>query len=184
MARHRIFIAINFPPRTKKEFVSYQKKWGDLPIRWTRENNLHLTLVFLGSVDDRDLPEVIERTNKAAENHHPFSIDFNRIFLGPPGRTPRMFWLEGRENQELSDLKADLAGELEALSFKEEKRSFRPHITLGRIKMDSWARLQNKPKIEEKISVILPVNSIEIMESHLKSTGPDYFILESINLGE
>lgn len=182
-AKHRIFIAINFPPEVKKEFLFYQKKWEDLPVRWTKEDNLHLTLVFIGYVEDEGLLKILETTRKIAKNSQPFSIHFQRVLLGPPDRAPRMFWVEGEKNQELSVLKNNLEKELSGLKSKQELREFKVHITIGRIKMLEWRQLQKKPRIEEKISLTVPVNSIEVMESKLKPTGPDYFVLESIKLG-
>ena len=181
--KHRIFIAINFLPEIKKEFLFYQKKWEDLPVRWTKEDNLHLTLVFIGYVEDEGLLKILETTKEIAKNSQPFFIHFQRILLGPPGRTPRMFWVEGEKNQELSVLRNNLEKELSGLKARQEFREFKVHITIGRIKILEWRQLQKKPRIEEKISITVPVNSIEVMESKLKPTGPDYFVLESIKLG-
>lgn len=184
IAKHRIFIAINFPSDIKKEFLFYQKKWEDLPVRWTKENNLHLTLVFIGNVDDEGLLKILETTREIAKNSQPFSIHFQRILLGPPDRTPRMFWVEGEKNQDLSVLKNNLEKELSELKLRRELREFKVHITIGRIKMLEWRQLQKKPEIGERISLSVQINSIEVMESKLKPTGPDYFVLESINLGK
>ncbi len=184
MTKHRIFIAINLPRDVKKEIIFYQKKWENLPVRWVKEANLHLTLVFIGYVEEEGLFNIFEAARKIAKNHQPFSIYFQRICLGPPNTTPRMFWVEGEKSQELAILKNDLGRKLSGLKSKTEAREFKPHITSGRIRMVEWRHLQKKPKIEEKISLTVPVNSIEVMESKLKPTGPDYFVLESMNLGE
>jgi len=181
---HRIFIAINLPEEAKKELLFYQEKWGDLPVRWTKEANLHLTLIFLGYIPDEALLSIFEAVKKVIKKYQPLLINFQKIYLGPPDRTPRMFWVEGEKNQELAILKNDLERELGELKGKEEVRAFRPHITLGRIRLEEWRQLQQKPKIEEKISLIVPVNSIEVMESQLKPTGAEYFILESVELGK
>ena len=184
MKKHRVFIAINLPPEIKKELIFYRKKWENLPVRWVKEENLHLTLIFIGYVEDEDLLEIFEKTKNGAEKHQPFFLNFQRICLGPPKKPPRMFWVEGEKSREMSLLKDDLSGELEGLKRKNEVREFKPHITLGRIKIDEWRQLPEKPKIEEKLNLVVPVNSIELMESKLKPTGPDYFVLESINLSK
>ena len=184
MREHRIFIAINFPPKIKKALILYQKKWEDLPVRWTSEDNLHLTLVFLGYMREENLLEIFQIAKKVAKSHQSFPLNFQRIFLGPPQKVPRMFWVQGERNRELAFLRDDLEEELLGLKHKEEVRDFKSHITLGRIKMAEWQEFEKKPKIEEKISLTVPVRSIEIMESKLKPTGPDYFVLESIPLGK
>ena len=183
MKKYRIFIAINFPPGIKKELLLYQKRWENLPVRWTREDNLHITLVFLGYVREENLLEILEVVRKIVKDRQPFSLHFQRISLGPPKRPPRMIWIEGEESRELTLLRNDLEKELTGLKSKEENRKFKPHMTLGRIKMQEWFKLQQKPKIEEKISLSARVDSIEVMESRLRPAGPDYFILNSTPLG-
>jgi len=46
MKRRRVFIAINLPGNIRKKLAEYQKKWPELPIRWTKQDNIHITLVF------------------------------------------------------------------------------------------------------------------------------------------
>jgi 2'-5' RNA ligase len=182
MNRNRIFIAINLPSEIKQELISYQRKWQDLPVRWTKKENLHLTLIFLGYIADDELLEILEKTRKIVKSHQSFLMYFNKIYLGPPDKTPRMFWVEGQKSEELFLLKKELEEEMGEAQSKRGGRGFRLHITLGRIKMIEWQRLQKKPKVEEDISITVPVNSIEVMESHLKPDGPDYLVLESIPL--
>jgi 2'-5' RNA ligase len=93
-----------------------------------------------------------------------------------------MFWVEGEKNRNLAILQYGLEKELLGVQPEKEIREFKPHITLGRIKTFEWRQLKKRPNIEENINLVCPVNSIEIMESQLKPGGPDYFILESINL--
>jgi len=182
MLKHRIFIAINFPADLKKALIFYQKKWAELPVRWTKGENLHLTLAFIGYVGDSEVLGILEESKRGTEGHHPFSINFNRICLGPPDKAPRMFWVEGEKNRNLAILRYGLEKELLGVQSEKEIREFKPHITLGRIKTFEWRQLKKRPNIEENINLVCPVNSIEIMESQLKPGGPDYFILESINL--
>ena len=111
--RHRIFIAINLPEDIKKKLADFQFKWPELPARWTKPENLHITLAFLGYLTDEELPEVIKITKEVAQRHQPFSINLNKILYGPPkmpysetksltgrldkveNRPPRMIWVEG-----------------------------------------------------------------------------------------
>ena len=56
--RHRIFIAINLPEEVKRQLAKYQDTWNDLPAKWVSQDNLHITLVFLGYISDVELGEV------------------------------------------------------------------------------------------------------------------------------
>lgn len=186
--KRRLFIAINLPENIKKKLLNYQKEWADLPVRWTRESNIHITLVFIGHVGDEEMLEICKIVKEVASRHSPFNIDLGRIVLGPPDRPPRMVWVEGRPSKELAILRDGLENFLldskNSGYQKVESRSFRPHITLGRIKQWEWRKLSPQPKIEKEIALSFPVESIEVMQSDLKRDGAGYTILESVNLGE
>ncbi len=187
--KHRIFIAINLPKEIKEKLAVYQKKWAELPIRWTRLDNIHITLVFLGYVNNEELLETCKITKEVASKHPSFYLNLNKICYGPEGKKPpRMIWAAGEKSQEFAFLKDDLDKSLTwspSIRFMSEKREFSPHITLGRIRQWEWRRIEpeERPEIEEEINLSFSVNTIEIMESLLKRKGPEYTILESAPLG-
>lgn len=181
MIARRIFIAINLPEEIKKKLSDCQERWWNLPLRLTKPANLHLTVVFIGYVNDQEMFEICQMTRGVAKNYSPFILNFNRICLGPAKRPPRLIWLEGEKNQNLIDLKNQLEENLFGLvkKIKIEKRDSLSHITLARIRQREWQGLQDKPaRIDEKISLSFPVESIEVMESELKRDGAEYTILE------
>ena len=98
-----------------------------------------------------------------------------------------MVWAQGEKIKELADVKQDLEKSLmdSGINFTPENRDFRPHITLGRIRTWEWRKIEQeeKPEVNEEISLNFEVNSIEVMESQLRREGPKYTILESIKLG-
>ena len=159
--RHRIFIAINLPEDIKKKLAEYQLKWPELPVRWTKKDNLHITLEFLGYVADDELLQVFQNAREFASKHKPFSVTLNKICYGPPNKIPpRMIWAVGERTKELD---------------------FLLHITLGRIKTWEFRQIEpeERPEVSEEINLSFEVNSIEIMESQLKRGGSEYVILES-----
>jgi 2'-5' RNA ligase len=178
MKKRRVFIAINFPAQIKKKLLEFQREWADLPVRWTKEANLHITLVFVGYVNDEEMLEICQLTRQITKRHQPFEIKLKRICLGPPDR----------ENPALTQLKNNLEEGLFDSSKSgynhRENRPFQIHITLARIRQEEWRELPSKPKIDEEISLVFPVASAEVMESYLSSRGPDYTVLESVELGE
>jgi len=186
--RHRIFIAINLPEEIKKKLSDYQSKWPELPCRWTKKENLHLTLFFLGYLTDEEVGEVCKITREVASKYSPFSISLDKILYGPPKKMPpRMIWVQGEKLKVLSDLKEELEKSLtESIRFSPESREFSPHLTLGRIKTWQWRQIEpeDRPEVEENISLSFNVNSIEVMESKLKRSGPEYTILESVELAQ
>ena len=185
--RHRIFIAINPPEEIKKELISLRDKWLELPCRWTKKDNLHITLAFLGYLSEKELPDILEETREVGQAHSPFLIKLNKICYGPPRKMPPgMIWVEGEKSEELTILQNDLSKRLvnPGASFGTERKTFRPHITLGRIRQWEFRRIEpeERPEINEDISLGFEVNSIEVMESRLKRGGSEYTILESCPL--
>ena len=183
---HRIFIAINLPEEIKRELISYQEKWPELPIRWTRKDNLHITLSFIGPVNDEEIPGICQAAREAAGRHEPFSINFKKICYGPPGKIPpRMVWVEGEKSRELGELQQDLENSISNINTgKSEKRDYAPHLTLGRIKEWEFKKIEpeERPEVETDINLDFDVNSIEVMESKLRRVGPEYAVLESCPL--
>lgn len=194
---HRIFIAINLPNDIKNNLAEYQNKWPDLPARWTKPENLHITLVFIGHIDDQGISEIKQVLKSLIVRHKTFSVSLNKICYGPYSlrdagrrarlgiaehRAPRMIWVSGGLPKEFTNLKEDLEKELSGkIRLVPEKRETSLHITLARIKEWEWRRLEpdERPEVGESINFSFEVKSIELMESVLKKSGPEYTILES-----
>lgn len=185
--KKRIFIAINLSEKVRKRLKEYREKFDHLPVRWTKIPSLHITLVFIGYVDNEQMLEACKVAREVASEAEPFFINFKRISLGPQGKEPRMIWLEGAESQELNELKKSLEEALvskDAGLHKVETRPFNPHITLARIKASEWQEAQINPaEVEQEFKVQFEVRSIEVMESDLKFDGAEYATLESCPLG-
>jgi len=182
--KKRTFVAINLPEKIREKLVSEQKEVGDLfPqssdfVRWAKKDNLHITLSFIGSINDEEILEICEKIREITKKQEPFSISLNKIIYGPPGKNPRMIWAMGEKSPEL----AFLRNELERSSSK----PISPHITLGRIKAWQFDKieLEERPEISKEIFLDFEVSSLELMESELKKTGPEYTVLESFELGK
>ena len=177
--KHRIFIAVNLPDGTKKELTSFQKKFKKLDVRWTKKENLHLTLAFIGWIDGRKVEKIKDVLKKVVLNFSPFLLRLTKIVLGPDLCRPRMIWAEGETNEDLIKLVKRLREVLtQEKIFVDQKHSFKVHLTL--------ARAQGKElfgrKIDEKIDLFFPVNEIAIRESLLEKEGAMYKLLESISL--
>lgn len=186
---HRIFIAVNLPEDIKEQFLAQQKRLRNLPIRWVKKDNLHITLIFLGHLKDEEIAEVCKTTKETVQRTAPFSIKLKEVCYGPPGKTPpRMVWIVGENSLELAKLKDNLEKELLTTPnlnhLKTDIRAFSPHITLGRIRQWEWCQIEPEERtvVEEKLSLSFDVRSIEVMESRLKRGGAEYIILEACPL--
>ncbi len=186
---YRIFTAINIPEDIKKKLTDLQKKYPQIPARWLKEENIHITLNFLGNLDENQLLETINTAKEVVNQHAPFQLKVEKVVYGPPKKfPPRLIWAEIGKNQEISLLQADLEKHFFNLpSFqykKSENRSYSPHITLARIKGFEFGKMEPEEisEINEEINLSFEVDSIEVMESRLKRGGAEYTILESVLL--
>ncbi|MDH4330880.1 MAG: RNA 2',3'-cyclic phosphodiesterase [Candidatus Moranbacteria bacterium] len=179
--QRKIFIGIDLPQAVKKRLMQKIEKWKDLPVRWSREENLHITLSFLGHVDDEMLSNICEKVCNAVEEIDIFDMDMSKIELGPEGgKDAKMFWFSGEASDELKKLQSSIERELGF--FHEDKKVFRPHITLGRIKQYGWQRLKEIPEIQEDFHVSVPVESVEIIESTMLDGKRKFMVIESCPL--
>ena len=190
--KNRVFVAINLPENIKNKLVKYQEKWPQLPARWTKKENLHITLEFLGYLTDEEILEVCQKTKKIALEKKAFTVRLNKICYAPPGKKlpAKSITFSNSLLRSPSPLKNDrIPKMIWAVGEKIKEFNFVPHITLARIKAWQFRQMENdeRPTIDEEIAspaggLTFEVESIEIMESHLKKGGPEYLTLESIPL--
>ncbi len=188
---HRVFIAINLSEKIRRDLAAFGDKYSDLPARWTKPENLHITLIFLGNANDEEVMDICKTTAEIAKRHDPFDVTLNRICYGPEGKMPpRMVWATGSKSVELGSLQMDLNNEFFETGIRSEDensagREFTPHVTLARIKQNELRQMEQEelPRVDEGIHHTFLVDSIEVMESELKKGGPAYTVLESLKLG-
>jgi RNA 2',3'-cyclic 3'-phosphodiesterase len=178
--KRKIFISISIPEKIRKKLVKTTEIWQNLPVKWVKEQNLHLTLSFLGFIGDDLIEEICFKVRSATAKAEVFDLEFTEIVLAPRKEDPRMIWLTGKVSEELRILQENVEKELKI--FIASKKSFRPHITLGRIRNHKWNAQKEKPEIFAKFPLNLPINSVEIMASDFASDGPEYTIIESCPL--
>ena len=127
----RLFISVNFDERTKQNILTVQRRLKQFgPGRFSRPENFHLTLAFLGEV-----PE--ERVNEVKSAMERVTVPRMELVFGRTGCFRRnggeIWWIGAEENESLSGLQHELMKELKAAGFKPDDRGrFRPHITLAR----------------------------------------------------
>ena len=133
----RSFIAIELPETIISSIGKVQqgmKSYG-LKMKWVRPESIHLTLKFLGNIPVDDLDRVGDAMTDTAENFGPVSLAARGIGVFPNMRRPRVVWVGiSGQVQQLVDVQAALDERLMKIGFTKEKRSFKGHLTLGRIK--------------------------------------------------
>lgn len=125
----RLFIAINFDNETKRRIIDVQDHLRELGRgNFTREENLHLTLAFLGEVPAARLDEV-KRVMDAVTVR---SMKLNFARIGCFARDSELWWIGAEDNRTLSGLQRALVSELKSADLPVDSKKFKPHITLAR----------------------------------------------------
>lgn len=190
----RLFLAINLPETIKKELAEWQNEIknsfpmevADAVAKWVTPVNLHLTLLFLGEVGDKEIPFLIKAVEGVAKDIPPIALRLTKIGYGPAKKIPPQFiWLAIAENKILEKLVVSLAEEVSKASISWDDRgaseNFFGHITLARVKEWVWKRIdpEEQPEIVKEVDLKFTARHIEIMQSQLKRTGLEYTILQS-----
>ncbi|WP_423129286.1 RNA 2',3'-cyclic phosphodiesterase [Gaoshiqia sp. Z1-71] len=174
----RTFIAIQVELNAEFSKLVFQMK-KDLSgeqIRWVPEQNLHLTLRFLGDTPEEGLTSVKAVLQQLSKTAKAFSFRLQGISSFRRHGSPNIIFAEIHERKPLSALVNRLNELLAGAGFSPEGKAFRPHLTLARIKQlkdrAHFDRVLNRPERRESQEV--QVTEIIFYESILKATGPVY----------
>ncbi len=171
----RVFIAIGISSGLQKEIFDWEKKFGNLPVRWLSGKNLHITVIPPWYDDNEGIRNNKIVLKEAAETINSFEFSLKRASYGPDVHSPRLVWAEGRETpEELVKLKNNLN---QVLKIGKDNRPFKLHLTLARFRQEEFPRFPVKT-LNDNINWSEKAGSILLMESHLSSSGADYEVLE------
>jgi len=148
-------------------------------VRWVRPEGYHLTLRFLGNVARDAVAELAERVTEEVAPLAPFAIQLGGALVFPSPRNPRVVALAVEPEALLASLAERVERGVVAVGRKAERRRFRAHLTLGRV------RNRRFPSIDGEASIdcpAFPVDEIVLFQSDLQRTGAVYTPLERIAL--
>jgi len=134
----RTFLALDLdaPIRDRLTAAARGLPQVDSRIRWVAPENLHVTLKFLGDVPETDVAEVCNAVVALAGRIEPFDFDVSHLRCIPPAGKVRMVWADVREpTGRMASVFEQAEAALSGLGFPRERRGFRPHVTLGRVKL-------------------------------------------------
>ncbi len=152
-------------------------------IKWVEPHNLHLTLFFLGDTPSPVIDSVAEDLTTLASKYHPMKLTLKGV--GTFGRPlPRVVWIGVDYSATLLDLKNDIDMIFKPYGFSEVDQSFKPHLTIGRIKFlhqfDKLSRIVQDHK--STIFQEFEFKRLVLYESILRPKGPDYVPLHVFEL--
>jgi 2'-5' RNA ligase len=184
----RAFIAIRLPESVLQAMGQAQETLGRLGrgIRWVRKEGIHLTLKFLGDVDRDDVEKIQIAMERASEGSSSFVLAGEGIGVFPDLRRPRVIWIGlSGDLQVLLALQAHLDSQLKGLGFPKEKRPFKGHLTLGRVKgrLDTTRLREALEGLRRFQTDAFTVQSVALFQSTLRPQGAVYTKLTEVPLG-
>ncbi|MBW7956748.1 MAG: RNA 2',3'-cyclic phosphodiesterase [Deltaproteobacteria bacterium] len=149
---------------------------GSPSINWVRPEAMHLTLKFLGEVDERLIDALGNGLENAASGTGPFNLTVEGVGAFPNQRRPRVIWAGIGASAELTELKERIEQSINALGFEPEEREFSPHLTLCRIKTPEDSMLMGSVLSEENppLKTEFTVSSVVLFKSVLRPKGAEY----------
>jgi 2'-5' RNA ligase len=191
MARIRTFIAVGIDKTIRDHAVTLQETLGrsGADVKWVEPENLHVTLLFLGEVDDRELPAVCRVVADVAAGLAPFEMSVEGAGAFPNARRPKTLWVGvGEGLEELVTLHDALEPPLLDLGcYRREERQYTPHLTLGRVKGEAGtdqlatalARRTDWQGGRVRVREVLVMSS----DFSVRPEGPTYTVLGRGKLG-
>lgn len=176
MLRKRLFIALDLPPASSNEIYGICESIKG--IRWTKREQLHLTLAFLGSTDIEIIPRLAEELSSVRFEPFELAISGTSFFRS------KIFYLDLNESVVLNSLKKQIDESVfKVLGLEPSTKDFIPHITLARLKH----RLSSKKYetlthvFEQVLPVTFTVNKFILYESKTYSSGAVHCRLKEVN---
>jgi len=183
----RLFFAVPLEERVRRAVreAIERSRLRKAPWRWIDPANYHLTLKFLGEVEESALPGLEGAASLAAAEALPFRIALRKFGGFPDLGRPRVLFYELSEGfEELAALAAGIEERCAGIGYERDKRRFRAHLTVARVKTRiSAGTAASLSEMEEIESVSQDVGRFVLMSSTLHRTGAVYEEVSSFPLG-
>jgi 2'-5' RNA ligase len=184
----RSFFAVDLPPSVRALAIQRVEPLRDIMakgVRWVAEENLHLTLKFLGDVEPDRIPRLVSLAQAKLAGLTPFELAIGGLGAFPNASKARVLWLDVIAG---APQLARLARKLDAAAAKigtgRERRPYRAHLTVGRLREPTPVPLARIPAPMACEEMSFSVGEVVLYESRLSSTGSQYVPLAHLRLRE
>lgn len=184
----RVFVAIDISGKARCQVSDHiktlRKQFSTRRVGWEKTEKLHLTLKFLGNISQIDLAKLEEIVGQIAGLFSVFRLKIANTGVFPNKPRAKILWL-GIEDEKgsLEKIKETLETDLLRIGFTKEKRKYKPHLTIARLREPHKSKELVRGHLENKFEPVeFEVSEIVIYESELKPTGSVYQIISSYKL--
>ena len=184
----RMFVGIGLPEECRTSIVRALSPVAEtgLPVSWTRAENLHITLKFLGEVPDARVEELGGLLAESARGTGPFRFLVEGAGGFPTLSSPRILWAGVREPLDpVRKLHQNMEKILAGAGFPREGRLFHPHVTVGRVRRRlpaGWTERFGGALSGKRFGEV-PARSYQLYESRLSPSGSTYTVLVDVPFG-
>lgn len=182
----RTFIAIKIQPnKTVFELLQYLKvQFPNDRINWVDAANFHLTLRFIGDTTREQLYELVDRLQNVCSAQNRFNLSLKGTGYFKSKNQPRVLFIKIEAVEELHLLVQEIEEAVVTCGFEPEQKTFKPHLTLGRIKHVEnrnrfFSIMHEMPTVDYQD---IEVEELILFQSILKTTGPEYRIIKTFAL--
>ena len=183
----RTFVAVGLPERLREklETLRGELRRCDADVRWVAPSSMHLTLKFLGEIQPGEFSDIDGVLRKIAASAAPTGVRLRGMGSFPHLQRPRVIWIGVVPDDDcLAALHARIDEALQEIGFPREKRGFRPHLTLGRVRSNRGkGSLIEAVESNARVDLgHLQVDELTLFESELTRQGAVYTALGRYSL--
>ncbi|MFC1748868.1 RNA 2',3'-cyclic phosphodiesterase [Pseudomonadota bacterium] len=184
MESFRGFIAVELPVTEEILSIGNDISHSDAQVKLVQPENIHITLKFLGQTPTQQIENIETIMKQSITDIQPHTINLIGTGVFPNERYIKVIWIGIKQGEQLATIASSLNNQLSALGFKKEKRSFSPHLTIGRMKTAKGKEhiLSIIEKYKETIFAEVNVQEIILKKSTLTPKGPIYETITSVSL--
>ncbi len=188
MGRIRTFVAVDVSPsiRNAAGRLIHRLSAESVDFNWVEKENLHITLNFLGDVEETEVPAVCRLVEETVSDFGSFEVSIKGLGCFPKPEKPRVMWMGVDEGAaELTELHVRLADALETLRFPRDRNDFRPHLTLGRLRRGGRWNPTLTAAVEggaDHMGGTVIVNQVVVYSTFLDRQGPSYTAMSRVDL--
>jgi 2'-5' RNA ligase len=174
---NRLFVAAHIPDDLKEQIISIRTSIykGSENIKWERKEKFHFTLKFLGDVEESRNEEIANALSGALGNQKKIRCEFDKFGFFYKNRVPKILWLGLKHNEKLMMLAEKVDNCLSDIGFSREKRKFKPHLTILRIRGNENFSELMKFKDVNLSELTFFCDSVSLIKSVLKPESSVYY---------